>query len=142
METVQKYLETLVEDSKKRVKKYAEVRKSDSYLFSEIEDFSLLDDDKHLDKLYNVSIMHNDVIKSFQKIASFLYFMNAIGMDNIDTSVIQEAQGLPEFISTHSPFEMFSYIDEDDNFKLKDLDPSLYEEFVRNIKRQLYTTLH
>lgn len=135
--SLQEYFDNLVSEASIRIKHGNDTREKNSDLFSKLEDLSLIDDDEYMKKWYEASVYLNDTRNSFNKVASFIYFMKNVKDIDIDYSSIKEVQGLPEFIKEFDPFREDSYINSNGDVVMKDIIPEIFELFKENIRKNV-----
>lgn len=135
MDNAQKYLDTLLEEAKKRITSVDNLVDTKSELFKKLEK----EDDIDYVELYKVSSEIQDAKVYFSKIASYLYFLEQLDI-HVDTGAIKDVKGLPDFIVNYIPFEVVTTVDDEGVVKLikADIDDELLSAFqvqMENFKK-------
>lgn len=95
-------------------------------------------DDEKMDSFYKTSQVLNDTQILFTKLASFIYFCKKINIE-LDLSEVIQIKGMSDFLSIYEPFATDNTIDEEGEFKIKDLKKDAFKskEFKKNIANMI-----
>jgi hypothetical protein len=136
------YLEQCVNEAKIFMDKTTSYRREFDSMFenasSQEEVYKIIDefDDDQLRKYFESSQILIDSQILFQKISSFIYFSKILQID-LDLSILNEVNGLLDFISNYKPFETSAILTSEGQIqeKNKKVEDKKFEQFKINLKK-------
>jgi hypothetical protein len=136
------YLEQCVSEAKIFMNKTTAYRRDFDSMFenaaSQDEVYRIIDefDDEQLRKYFESSQVLIDSQVLFQKISSFIYFSKILQIE-LDLSILNEVNGLLDFVSNYKPFETSAVLTSEGQLqeKNKKIEDKKFEQFKANLKK-------
>lgn len=131
----QEYLEELILDCEKRLKYSEKLQEENPGLFQKVTDLGDVSMEE-MNKIFTASVFMADTKTIFQKIASFVYFMDKSDIE-LNLENLNKVKGLSAFVSEHTPFEFRTVEESEGIYKVKE--DEVNTQILNNFKKSFNT---